>query len=126
MSGDLIERIYGRDDLALFFSRGRILLASSVSEVYSRVLYELLSTRLKETKIIQHSLKKVEIQLVLDKKQPDDVSTGDIISLIKNGFQQKVGSDVEIVVKEVKKIDKHGPRIVSKVDRSDFKVNQYI
>jgi phenylacetate-coenzyme A ligase PaaK-like adenylate-forming protein len=31
IKGDIIHKIYGRDDLALYFSNGRILLPSSIS-----------------------------------------------------------------------------------------------
>ena len=40
MSGGLIDRIYGRDDLSLCFSGGRIMLPSSISEIYSKILYK--------------------------------------------------------------------------------------
>lgn len=127
MSGGLIDRIYGRDDLSLCFSGGRILLPSSISEIYSRILYELKTTKVKETQIIQHSLTKIEIQLEIDKQLKDkDPSVEKIFSIIKKGFQEKVGPEVEIIIREVEKVDKTGPRIISKLDRTKFKMHQYI
>jgi phenylacetate-coenzyme A ligase PaaK-like adenylate-forming protein len=127
ISGGLIDRIYGRDDLSLCFSEGRILLPSSISEIYSRILYELKTTKVKETQIIQHSLTKIEIQIVIDKQLKDkDPPVEKIFSMIKEGFQEKVGPEVEIIIKEVEKVDKTSPRVISKVDRTKFKIHQYI
>jgi phenylacetate-CoA ligase len=127
MSGGLIDRIYGRDDLSLCFSGGRILLPSSISEIYSRILYELKTTKVKETQIIQHSTTKIEIQLEIDKQLKDkDPSVEKIFSIILKGFQEKVGPEVEIIIREVEKVDKTGPRIISKVDRTTLKLPQYI
>lgn len=127
IAGDLIEKIYGRDDLALFLPGGRVLLASSFSEIYSRILYELKTNMVKDTKIIQHSLSKIEIQVVLDQKlRNDDASVKEVLSLLENGFQKKVGSNVEVIVKAVEKVDKKGPRIVSKIDRNKFEIREYV
>ncbi len=127
ISGGLIDRIYGRDDLSLCFSEGRILLPSSISEIYSRILYELKTTKVIETRIIQHSLTKIEIQLMIDKQLKDkDPSVEKISSLIRKGFQEKVGPEVEIIIKEVEEVDKTGPRVISKVDRTTFKLLKYI
>lgn len=127
MSGGLIDRIYGRDDLSLCFSEGRLLLPLSISEIYSRILYELKTTKVMESKIIQHSLTKIEIQLVIDKKSKDKgPSTEEIFSLIKKGFRKKVGNELEIITKEIEKVSKKEPRIISKVDKSKFKNYSYI
>jgi len=127
ISGDLIERIYGRDDLAIFLPGGRVLLASSFSEIYSKILYELKTNKLKDTKIIQHSLSKIEIQVVIDEKlRNEGVSIQEIFSLLESSFQKKVGPQVEIIVREVKGIDKKGPRIISKINRNKFKIREYV
>jgi len=127
MPGDLIDRIYGRDDLSLYFSGGRALLPSSISEIHGRILYGLKTNKVKETRIVQHSLKKIEIKIVIDNKlREKGPSIEKIFSIIKNGYQEKVGSDVEIIVREVDKVSKKGPRIISKLDRNKFEIRQYI
>jgi phenylacetate-CoA ligase len=127
LSGDFIDKIYGRDDLSLFLPGGRVLLPSSFSEIYSRVLYGLKTNKVKETRVIQHSLKRVEIQVMIDDhKRNKGTTVEEILTMIKNGFQEKTGPEVEVTIKEVKKISKKGPRIVSKVDKSKFEINQYI
>ena len=127
MSGNLIYQIYGRDDLSLYFSGGRALLPSSISEIHGKILYGLKTNKIKETRIIQHSLTKVEIKLVIDKELRDRGPTvKEIFSVIKSGYQEKVGPEVEIIINEVEKVSKKGPRIISKLDRSKFEITQYV
>ncbi|PNX49510.1 MAG: hypothetical protein BV457_01440 [Thermoplasmata archaeon M9B1D] len=127
MIGDLIERVYGRDDLALYFSNGRILLPSSISEVYSKVLYELKTTILKDTKIVQNNMNNIDIELIFDEKQKEaGFEVEKVFSIIKKGFEEKVGSDVKIRIKEVDKIHRKMSRIVSKVNKKNFEIKQYI
>jgi phenylacetate-coenzyme A ligase PaaK-like adenylate-forming protein len=127
LSGALLQRIYGRNDLALYLPNGRVLLASSFSEIYSRVLYELKTTKLKETRVVQPMMNKVEIEVVIDPEQKGiGVSAESILSLLKHGFEEKVGSDVVVQIKEVKKLETGVPRIVSKVDTTTYKIREYI
>ena len=125
--GDIIYRVYGRDDLALYFSNGRILLPSSISEIYSRVLYELKTTILKDTKIIQNNMNSIDIELVFDDKQKEaSLYIEKIFSVIEKGFEEKVGSDISIRIKKVDKIHRKMSRIVTKVNKNNFKIKQFI
>lgn len=127
ISGEMIQKIFGRDDLSLLLPGGRVLLPSSFSEIYSRVLYGLKTNKLKDTRIIQHSLTKIEIQIVIDDKTRGvGPSVEEIFSLVRKGFHEKVGHEVEIIVKEVKKVSTGGPRIISKVDKSKFRIKEYV
>lgn len=127
LSGGLIEKIYGRDDLSLYFSGGRVLLPSSQAEIYGRILYGLKTNKIKETRITQHSLTKIEIKLIIDDKlRNEGPSVDEIFSVIKKGYQEKVGPEVEIDIKEVKKVSKGGPRIISNIDKNKFEIKQYI
>ena len=125
--GLLIDRIYGRDDLALFFSKGRALLPASISDIHGRILYELKTNKVKHTRIIQKDLKNLEIQLVIDKKlYKDKVTPEEIFSILVDGYHKKVGKDVNIDVKQVKKIDRNEPHIQTKIDKSSFKIIKYV
>lgn len=127
MAGHLIKKIYGRDDLSLVFSGGRILLASGISDVYSRVLYELKTNKLKDTQVIQRSLNHLEVNIVVDHEVENvEPSVEQIGSVITNGFREKVGSDIEIVVREVDQIPKQEPRVISKVNRLLYPVTSYL
>ena len=125
--GQLIDRIYGRDDLSLFLSEGRVLLPSTVAEIHGRLLYELKTNKVQHTRITQHSLNHIEIKLVLDNRLKEKKpSANEIFSVLKDGYQEKIGSDVKIDIKEVEKVSDKGPRIVTKVDKSKFNVKKYI
>ena len=127
MPGDLIDKIYGRDDLSLYFSGGRVLLPSSVGDIHGRLLYELKTNKVKHTRIIQHSLNNIEIKLIIDKKLKEKKpSVDEIFSILRKGYQEKVGTDVIIDIKEVDKVSKKGPRIITKVDKSNFEIKKYI
>ena len=127
LPGSLIGKVYGRDDLSLLLRDGSVLLASSISGIYSRLLYELKTTKVKETRVVQHSFDNIEVQVVIDEKTRGEPPLVDeVFSVIKNGFERKVGSDVEINVHEVKKIDSKGPRIVTLVDNKYFKIKNYV
>jgi phenylacetate-CoA ligase len=127
LSGELIKKVYGRDILSLYLSGGKVLLSSSITQIFSRILYELKTNKVIDLQVIQHSFKKIEIRVVIDEKlRNKDPSIEKIFLIIKNGFQEKVGPDVEIILKEVKKIDKKLPRIVTKVDKNKFKIKRYV
>ncbi len=127
LAGGLIEKIYGRDDLSLYFSGGRVLLPSSQAEIYGKILYELKTNKIRETRITQHSLTELEIKIIIDEKlRNDGPSVDEIFSVIKKGYREKVGPEVDICIKEVDKVNEKGPRIVSKVDGSNFKIKKYV
>jgi len=126
LSGDLIYRVYGRDDISLYSIEGKMILPSSFGEIFSKILYELKTNKLKDVRVIQHNLKKIEIKVVIDEKLRDiGPSVDEIFSVLKKGFREKLGFDVEISTKEVKKIDKQKPRIISKVDKNKIKITGY-
>ena len=126
-TGGLIKRIYGRNDLALYLPGGRVLLPSSFSEIYSRILYELKTNKVKNSKIIQHDLRTLEIQVVIDETlRSVGPSVQEIFQFIKRGFEEKAGPDVQVTVKEVPFVDtSQGPRIISHVDRATYTITHY-
>jgi hypothetical protein len=82
----------------------------------------------KNTKIIQHDLATLEIQVVIDEQvRTVGPSVEDIFRFLQHGFQEKVGPDVTVTVKEVASVDtSQGPRVVSKVDKTRFQVKEFI
>jgi len=126
LSGSLIGKIYGRKDLSLILPNGKVLMPSAFAEIYSKILHQLKSTKLKDTKIIQNDLHNIEIQVVIDKKQKKGPSEKEIMSLIKKGFEKKVGPDVSIVIHEVQKLGDHEVRIISKIKRNTIEVTEYL
>ena len=126
VSGGLIDKIYGREDISLYSLDGKIILPSSFGEIFSKILYELKTNKLLDCRVIQNNLTKIEINVVIDEKlRNEGPSVDEIFSILKRGFKEKLGSEVEILIKEVEKIDKENPRIISKVDKSKLKITGY-
>lgn len=123
--GVIINRIYGRGNLSIYRRDGAVLTPSVFAEIFSPVIYELKSERLRATKIIQHSLNKVEIRVVLDDKLRD-VSDKEILEIIERGFIKKMGESLNIEVKKVKKISRKKPTVLSRIDPNIFKKLKYI
>jgi phenylacetate-CoA ligase len=126
MAGDLLKKIYGRDDLAIYLPDGNVMLASSFSEIYSRVLYELRTNKVKNTQVIQYDLHTIEIHILIDEQLRNiGPPVEEVCSFIQQGFQTKVGPQVAVTVKEVDAIDTRSPRIISKIDPSQFVIIGY-
>lgn len=127
-TGALIKKVYGRNDLALYLPGGNVLLPSSFSEIYSKILYQLKTNKVKNTKIIQHDLTTLEIQVVIDEAlRPIGPSVEEIFQFIKKGFEEKTGSAVTVTVKEVDSVDtSQGPRIVSMIDKKNYTIARYL
>jgi len=126
LSGGLIDKIYGREDVSLYSLDGKIILPASFGEIFSKILYELKTNKLQDVRVIQNSLTKIEINVVIDEKLRNiGPSVDEIFSVLTTGFKEKLGSEVEISIKEVKKIDKEHPRIISKVDKSKLQITGY-
>jgi phenylacetate-CoA ligase len=126
LSGMLLDRIYGREDIALYSLDGKVLLPSSFGEIFSRILYELKTNKLKDVRVTQYSLTSVEINIVIDEKLRTVGPSVEALSsfLIKN-FKEKLGSQVDIQIKEVDTIDREKPRIISMVDKTKLTITGY-
>jgi phenylacetate-CoA ligase len=127
-AGSLIKKIYGRNDLALYRSDGTVLLPSAFSEIYSKLLYELRTNKVRNTKIIQHDISSLEIQVVIDETlRTTGPSVEEIFEFLRKGFQDKMGSDVTVTIKETASVDtSQGPRIVSLIDKKNYVISRYV
>jgi phenylacetate-CoA ligase len=126
LSGVLIDKIYGREDISLYSLNGKILLPSSFGEIFSSILYELKTNKLKDVRVIQHSLTKIEIKVVIDEKLRNvGPSVEELFSFLIRNFKEKLGAEVDILIKEVDTIDRQKPRIISKVDRTKMNITGY-
>lgn len=127
-AGALIKKVYGRNDLALYLPNGTVLLPSSFSEIYSKLLYQMKTNKVTNTKIVQHDLTTLEIQVVIDEKlRSIGPSVEEIFQFIQKGFEAKTGPDVTVKVTEVTSVDtSQGPRIVSMVDKKKYTITRYL
>jgi hypothetical protein len=127
MSGQTIEKVYGRDILALFRKDGKVLLPSSITQVFSKILYELKTNKVIDTQVTQHNFDKIDVKIVIDNKLKNiGPSTDQILSLIKREFKKKMGQDLKISLKEVKKINRKSARIISKIEKNKYKITGYM
>lgn len=127
MPGDVIEKVYGRDILSLYLPDGRVMLSSSISQIFSKILYVLKTNKVIDTQIIQHDFKNIEVKIVLDKKLKNKPPSFNKISkVITDGFHEKMSKDVKVFVKEVNKINRKDSRIISQIKKSDFKLTGYV
>jgi phenylacetate-CoA ligase len=127
MSGDILKKVYGRDILSLYLPNGKVLLPASITQIFSKILYELKTNKVIDLQVIQHNFQNLEVKLVIDKHlRNKGPSLKEISSLIKLGFQEKIGSDINISVKEVEKISRKDKRIISKMDKEEIKITGYV
>jgi phenylacetate-CoA ligase len=127
MSGELLKKVYGRNILSLFLQDGRVLLPATITQIFSKILYELKTNKVIDLQVIQHDFKNLEIKIVIDKiLKNNGPSFNEISDLVKMGFHEKFGKGVNITVKEVDKINRADSRIVTKIDRDKIKISGYI
>lgn len=127
MSGDLLKKVYGRDILSLYLPDGKALLPASITQIFSKILYELKTNKVIDLQVIQHDFKNLEIKVVIDEKLKNEgPSFKEISNLITKGFQEKFGQGANISIKEVKKINRADSRIVTKINREKIKITGYV
>lgn len=127
-AGALIQKVYGRNDLAIYLPNGTALLPSSFSEIYSKLLYDLKTNKVKNTKIIQQDLTTLEIQVVIDKTlRTSGPSVETIFQFIQKEFQEKTGPTMSVTVTEVDAVDtSQHPRIQSLIDKTKYTITRYL
>ena len=127
ISGDLIYKIYGRDKIRLFRTDGKIVLASSLTSIFSRLLYDLKTSKIRDMKIVQENLERITISVVVDESLRDQEPSLDLIfSVFQQGFKEKFGKSVSVNCQEVDAVGRDEPRIVSHVDPASLKLTGFI
>jgi phenylacetate-CoA ligase len=127
MSGNLLKKVYGRDILSLYLPDGKVLLPSTITQIFSKILYELKTNKVIDLQVIQPDFNHIKINVVFDKELRDKgPTTKQVFSLIRKGFEQHFGKKVTIDIKEVNKLNKREKRIISKIDTRNFVVKDYI
>jgi len=127
-AGALIKKVYGRNDLAIYLPNGNVLLPSSFSEIYSKILYDLKTNKVKNTKIIQQDFTTLEIQVVIDEAlRTIGPSVQEIFQFIPKEFTKKTESTMSVTVTEVDSVDtSQGPRILSLIDKTKYTITHYL
>ena len=126
LSGDLIYKIYGRESIRLYRKDGKIILASSLTEIFSRLLYELQTSKIRDMKIIQKDLDTIQIGIVIDEKLKNKPPTiQEISDVFIDGFKNKFGQQITVTVKEINTVPRDEPRIISQVDPTTITFTGY-
>jgi phenylacetate-coenzyme A ligase PaaK-like adenylate-forming protein len=121
-----IHRIYGRDTIRLFRDDGKVLLGSSLTTVFSRLLYKLETSKIRDLKVVQKSLDEINVYFVVDNKRRNQgVSIDKICIELAKGFTEVFGSSVEVNFKEVQTVSKDEPRIKSEVNPKEIKITGF-
>jgi phenylacetate-CoA ligase len=127
ISGDLIYKIHGRDTIRLFRKDGKIILASSLTSIFSRLLYQLKTSKIRDMKIIQQNLDEIKIFVVVDENlRKIGPSLNEIYQVLDKGFKEKFGRTITVLFEEIKEVNRDEPRIISKVDPSEFNQTDYL
>lgn len=123
----LIKKIYGRDNWYLIFPGGIIMLPSGISEIFGKIVYEYRIRMIKGIQMIQNDFKELHVNLIINFAIKEKIPVKNLIKIIKDEFYEKIGSDtdVNIIVKEVKKFDQEG-YIKSTLNKDEFEINKYL
>lgn len=121
LSGTLIKRIHGRKNDSILLSGGKMVLPSFMENILGETVHEAKANKIQRIQIIQHKLDSLEIKILFDEELRNVGSSPDeIISILKGKLIDKLGSNIEISIKEVEKFDAKDPYFICKVDRSKF------
>lgn len=125
-AGSLIKKIYGRDNWYLVLPDRKIMLPSSFSEIFGKVVYKYRTRMIQNIQIVQKEINQIEVRLIIDHKLAKD-PIENVFSMIKKEFKEKIGpsSNVDIKVKEFKSFKQKG-YVLSKLKKERIKDKEYI
>lgn len=127
LTSGLIKKIHGREDQSIVLPDGRILLPYSFSETIGEISQKIDINKIERFQMIQHKIDKVEILVKVDSKLRDtEPSLDKIMSVIEKSFKEKLGSNIDVKVREKKRFKPHTPGIISKVDKNRVTKKIYI
>jgi len=124
MTTEMIKQIGGRSLELIHTPDGRMIPPFHVTTIPASVMDDFKSYKIRQFQIIQHSVNKIEVLLVINQKLRDvGPSVKKISYEIKKRFKDVTGQDVEIIINEVDEIEKDARidnvrLIVSKIRQS--------
>jgi phenylacetate-CoA ligase len=123
----LIKKIFGRDNWYLIFPDGKIMLPSTISEIFGKVVYEYRTRMFKGIQMVQKDIKKLNVNIIINYDVKENTQVKDLIKSTKEEFYAKLGtdSDVDVIVKEVNRFDQEG-YVISTLDKNKFEIKKYL
>ena len=103
----LIGKIAGRKADSIILPNGKIIPPSSITGIPAKVMEELNTKKILQFQILQKSIDKVEVLIVIDEEQRDmEPSIDTLFKKLKEKFEERFNKQIEVEIKEVKKIEK--------------------
>jgi len=121
-----LYRIYGRDSIRLYRKDGKIILGSTIATIFSRLLYKLETSKIRDIKVIQESLNKIVVNFVVDKNlRTKGVHINEICKELAQGFKETFGETIIVQFNEVDTVNRDEPRILTKVNPESIKITGF-
>ena len=119
LPGAILGRIHGRESQSIMLPDGRMALVSVFEQCIGQTLYEIKVNKIKRIQIVQKRIDAIEIKILFDDYLRDaGCSANETLSLLHQTLQNRLGPEIEIQLKEIKKFDDKAPYILSMLDRS--------
>ena len=125
LTTEMIKRIEGRSTDLIVLPNGKTLSPLTVTGLPAKTMEKFNSYKIKQFQIVQQSIDKVEVLIVIEEKQRNvGVPVKKLLEELQKRFSEKIGQGVNVTVKEVDKIDTTQPGsaisppvVISKVTR---------
>ena len=102
-----IKNIGGRSMEIIRLPNGKTILPFHVTTIPASVMDDYSTYKIKQFQIIQHKIDNIEVMVVIDKRLRDEgPSVKVILDELDNRFKKVLGSEVNIIIREVKEIPK--------------------
>jgi len=120
-AGKIIKSIHGRKKDSILLPGGKMALPSFMENILGETVHDAKANKIQRIQIIQHKIDNLEIKILFDKELRNVGSLpNEVIYLLKRKLIDRLGSNIEISIKEVEKFDTKDPYFICKLDRSKF------
>jgi phenylacetate-CoA ligase len=127
LAGGVLERIHGRKSESIVLSDGTMALVSLFEHCIGQTLYEIKVNKIKRIQIVQNRIDTIEVRVLFDDSLRDvGCSADETLSMIHHKLQERLGTQLEIQLKEVERFDEKAPYILSTVDRTHVLEKNYL
>ena len=127
LTGDVLEGIHGRKSESIVLPDGRMALISVFEHCIGESLYEIKVNKIKRIQIVQHRIDAIEVRIFFDEYLRDAGRSADeTLSLLHHKLQERLGTQIEIQLKEVERFDDKAPYILSTIDSTHLLEKNYL
>lgn len=106
----IIKKIEGRSIDLIYLPNGNILSPLCITGIPAKVMEDLNTYKIEQFQIIQKKVNEIEVLIIINKKTRNiGPPVEKIFNELRKRFQDTIGSDVKILVKEVEEVYKNKP-----------------